>query len=397
MEVSVRRNSRYEILTPNGWSDFNGIQKVNKENKLTIETKNNALSCSITHPIFIDDENVINANNLKIGDKILTKQGLEEVSSIVIEAGLFDFYDPINVDHKNQYYSDDILSHNCMEFQGSSGTLIAGWRLKQLTHSTPLNENDAFTIYKAPLKNRAYMVIADTSHGKGLDYSAAQVIDISEMPYEQVAVFHSNTTVPYDFAEILNRICRNYNMASLLCENNDLGTQVVDALHHDFEYEGILYTENAGKMGKRITAGGKTASERGVKTTKPVKGNGCSLLKLLIEQQQLFIADFNTIGELSVFSKKGQSYEAEEGNHDDLVMCLVLFAWAADQQYFKDLTDINTLYRLRERGELEMDEYMLPFGFCDDGRTPITQSTDVIDLVKNPEYRWLFGDDLKDF
>jgi hypothetical protein len=105
----------------------------------------------------------------------------------------------------------------------------------------------------------------------------------------------------------------------------------------------------------------------GVRTTTPVKANGCSLLKLLIEQNQLVINDFHTIEELSRFSRKGKSYEAEEGAHDDLVMGLVLFGWLSEQQFFKDYTDINTLMRLRDKTDEEIMQDLSPFGFVDNG------------------------------
>jgi hypothetical protein len=88
----------------------------------------------------------------------------------------------------------------------------------------------------------------------------------------------------------------------------------------------------------------------------------------LIEQNQFIVNDRNTIHELSTFSKKGNSYEAEPGKHDDLVMCLVLFAWLSEQQYFKDYTNINTLVTLRDKNEEEMDQDLAPFGFVFDGR-----------------------------
>jgi hypothetical protein len=49
-------------------------------------------------------------------------------------------------------------------------------------------------------------------------------------------------------------------------------------------------------------------------------------------------------------------------------MCLVLFSWITEQQYFKDYTDINTLMSLREKTEEEMEQDMSPFGFVFDGR-----------------------------
>ena len=91
------------------------------------------------------------------------------------------------------------------------------------------------------------------------------------------------------------------------------------------------------------------------------------MLKLLIEQDQLIINDFDTIQELSVFSKKGVSYEAEPGNHDDLVMCLVLFGWLTNQKFFKELTDINTVINLKEINEEKAFSDLVPFGFIETG------------------------------
>jgi hypothetical protein len=141
----------------------------------------------------------------------------------------------------------------------------------------------------------------------------------------------------------------------------------------------MLFTESAGSRGKQISikSPSKPGIDKGINTTKTVKAKGCSILKALVENQQLLINDFNTISELSTFSKKGSSYEAEPGCHDDLVMGLVLFAWLTDQQFFKDLTDINTLQALRNQRAEDIENDMLPFGFVVDGRGDnITVSND---------------------
>lgn len=106
------------------------------------------------------------------------------------------------------------------------------------------------------------------------------------------------------------------------------------------------------------------------------------MLKLLVEQYQIIINDHQTIFELSRFSRKGNSYEAEEGCNDDLVMSLVLFGWMSDQQYFKDLTNINTLQNLREKTDEEMENELFNF-FMNDGR-PEPDIPAVIDLT-DPE------------
>lgn len=275
----------------------------------------------------------------------------------------------------------------CVEFMGSSGTLIAGWKLKELVHQTPTIFKDGLSQYVAPVPNRTYVIVCDVSRGKGLDYSAFQVIDVSSMPYNQVCVYRNNLITPIDYADVIFRVAKAYNNASVLVEINDMGEQVSNSLHYDFEYDSVLFTENAGRAGKRISTGfGGSNIDKGIRTTKPVKATGCAILKLLIEQNQLIINDFHTIEELSTFSRKGVSYEAEEGKHDDMVMPLVLFAWLSDQQYFKDYTNINTLIKLREKTEDQIMEDLSPFGFVDDGRGDIAEA-----LELPPSGNWMFG------
>ena len=257
---------------------------------------------------------------------------------------------------------------NC-QFLGSSGTLISGWKLKEMVHLSPLTERDGLSQYVEPEKEHVYVMVCDVSRGKGLDYSAFQVLDVTNMPYKQVCTFRNNSLTPIDYADVIYRIAKNYNNALVLVEINDIGEQVSHSIHYDFGYDNMLFTENGGRRGKRVTSGfGGKKSDKGIRTTKIVKSIGCSMLKLLIEQNQLVVNDFTTINELSTFSKKRNSYEAEPGKHDDLVMCLVLFAWLSDQQYFKDHTDINTLSSLREKTADDMEQDLAPFGFLMNGR-----------------------------
>jgi len=253
------------------------------------------------------------------------------------------------------------------EFIGSSGTLISGGKLKQLVYRDPVEERGGLTMYYRPQLNRNYVIVVDVSRGKGLDYSAFQVIDITKMPYVQVCTFRDNMITPMDYASVLHQFGKFYNEAQIMVEINDIGEQVASTLNEDFEYENMLFTENSGRSGKRLTTGFSSKGDKGIRTTKTVKSIGCSILKLLIEQDQLILNDFNTIKELSTFSKKGVSWEAEAGCHDDLVMGLVLFAWLSNQKFFKELTDINTISQLRDMNEEQLLNELTPFGIIDTG------------------------------
>ena len=246
------------------------------------------------------------------------------------------------------------------EFMGSSGTLLSAAALKSLAFVKPLHLSDnGIKIYEQPINNHNYVIVADTSRGKGLDYSAFVVIDATEIPYKVVATYKDNNISPLVYPSIIKRMGDYYNQAYALVEINDNGQQVVDSLFEDYEYENILSTVDIkGKMS--MTWGYGTKSNRGIRTTKSVKRLGCSIMKNLIEGQKLFIQDFDTIAELSTFVAKGTSYEAEEGSHDDLVMCLVLFSWMTNQSFFADLSNTNIREKLYQEQMRQIEEESLP-------------------------------------
>jgi len=276
------------------------------------------------------------------------------------------------------------------EFLGSSGTLIAGWKLKQLVYKEAVKEVGGIIVYEDPKPDGNYVIVVDVSRGKGLDYSAFQVIDISQMPYVQVGAYRNNMITPVDYAAAVHAAAKYFNDANILVEVNDIGEQVAGIIFEEYEYENMLLTENNGREGKRLlsgVAGFNGKADKGIRTTKSVKSIGCSMIKLLVEQNQLIINDFETIREMSTFSQKGTSYEAEPGNHDDLMMCLVLFGWLSNQRFFKELTDINTVINLKEMNEEKVFSELVPFGMIDDGQNEFEDPKPV--TAKGNDYSWL--------
>ena len=64
---------------------------------------------------------------------------------------------------------------------------------------------------------------------------------------------------------------------------------------------------------------------------------------------------------------RDRSWQAEEGCNDDLAMCLVMFAWLAVSDYFKELHDNDVRARMYEEQREAIEADMAPFGFVDDG------------------------------
>jgi hypothetical protein len=87
-----------------------------------------------------------------------------------------------------------------------------------------------------------------------------------------------------------------------------------------------------------------------------------------LRADKLIVNDFDTIAEMNTFVRVRDSYQAEEGNNDDLVMGLVLFSWLTAQSYFKDSTNIDIRKVLLEEQDMLGDEDLVPVGIIDDGR-----------------------------
>ena len=257
------------------------------------------------------------------------------------------------------------------EFLGSANTLISPNILKILAFIDPLSKHydSALSVYEEPQPGRHYFLVADVSRGVGIDASAFLVYDVTEMPYKVVASYKNNLIEPILYPEIIYQVAKSYSEAFVMIEINDNGQQIADILHQDLEYENIVYTTVKGRSGQVMGAGFAQNTQRGVRTTKQVKRLGCVNMKTMIEKQQIILNDFHVINELSTFIHKGSSYEAESGAHDDLVMCIVLLAWATTQTFFKELTDTDFRAKILAEREKMWEDEVLPFAFYDDGQT----------------------------
>ena len=258
-------------------------------------------------------------------------------------------------------------------FLGRSNTLINSNTILSLKGEEPMEYKNGVSYYEKPIDGYTYVMCVDVSKGRGQDYSTFNVFRVEPDAFKQVCMFRDNMISPLLFPDIIVKIATFYNEAILLIENNDVGPVVCNSVYYDYEYENT-FVESAAK------AGGI-----GVSMTKKIKRIGCSNLKDLVERGKLKIVDRDTITEITTFESKGSSFAASNGNHDDLIMNFVLFAWFISSDAFGHLININMdlktlLYEDRIR---EMESDLLPFAFIEDNKP-----NDVYDNLIQQQKEW---------
>tara|TARA_Y100000389_G_scaffold27514_2_gene23611 strand:+ start:3380 stop:5002 length:1623 start_codon:yes stop_codon:yes gene_type:complete len=265
-------------------------------------------------------------------------------------------------------------------FFGTGDTLINANTLLELRRHDPLEiTKDNVKVYNEPIKDHNYVMLVDVAKGRGQDYSTFSVIDISAEPFKQVAVYRNNLISPLLFPNIIYKYANSYNQAMVVIESNDAGMVVCNGLYHDLEYEN-MFVESAIK-----------ADALGILMTRKVKRIGCSSFKDLLENNKLEIVDEDTIIEISTFTARGSSYEASDGNHDDIVMNLIMFGYFAGTSAFGEMTDISIRDLMFQQRMQEIENDVLDWGFVDDGLDNISNPALTSDQwqIESPDQEWM--------
>ena len=259
-------------------------------------------------------------------------------------------------------------------FLGSSNTLVSGIKLQQMHYSDPVSIHDQLKIYEMPIKedeaetkkDHLYCVVVDPSEGKNMDSSAFSVIDISTTPYKQVATYKDPVISTLLFPTVIYNAAKLYNDAYILVEINNT-PQIADIIHTDLEYENLWKVFTGNKKPQQLSAGFARGIQLGLKMSPQVKRIGCSNLKTLIEGDKLIVPDFDTYSELTTFVANKNSFSAEAEANDDLVMGLVMFAWATTQKYFREIVNHDLRKQIQLENLNQFDDETLPAPIIEDG------------------------------
>lgn len=335
----IKNTKNIEILTPDGFKKFDGLQIQDKEVlKITFNNYSVPFICTPDHLINYDDstDNFKAASEFIKGDLISHNElGYLTIKSVrkLKKRAVYDILEVNNND--SLYLSNGIKSHNC-SFLGSNKSLLDGETIRNLIDSkgTPIEykHNGKFRIFELPKQGFEYILGVDPADGVGGDSSSIQVLKITTQDQdkglyyklEQVAVYQSNMIKPKDFAQVVVGIGKWYNNGWVMAENNNsCGGLTCHFLWNEFSYSNMV---NPDWRDKR---------QPGINSNKTSKYRANMMMKDIVDTRQIKIIDGATIDELSRYEEQGPDiYAAGNGAHDDLVTSLMWAISFLDTKWF---------------------------------------------------------------
>jgi len=115
MNEVIKNISEWEIETPSGWSNFSGIKRITKNKVCTIvSSTGKRLTGSLNHKIKLENDTFVYLSDIQLGDTLLSG---EVIVDKFYTDGDVKLYDLLDVEKNNEYYTNDIVSHNCAFIQ----------------------------------------------------------------------------------------------------------------------------------------------------------------------------------------------------------------------------------------------------------------------------------------
>jgi len=104
----------FEILTDTGFSEVKFLHKTIEYFVFQLGTKSGRkLECADNHIVFKEGFEECFVKDLKVGDLLISEDGLDEVESIVLKSSKEQMYDfELDGDSNKRYYTNGLLSHN---------------------------------------------------------------------------------------------------------------------------------------------------------------------------------------------------------------------------------------------------------------------------------------------
>ena len=333
----MKNNNRYMILSPEGFVNFDGIQKLNKKTREIIFNNNITLRCSYNHKIFNFDGQEILTKDIKINDKIKSHDGYLDVINIIEHEYESEVYDIINAGKLHLYYTNDIISHNC-NFLGS-GDNVFDSNLMQTIHenmlTVPANKmmSNALWIWKEPVIGHKYIMGVDVSRGDSEDFSSFQIIDFDER--EQVAEYVGK--VPPDvMAEIAYKWANMYSAYVVIDITGGMGVSTARKMQ-EMGYKD-LYIDGVDTTNKWAYNPKSAEKIPGINFNNKRVQIIASYEEVLRHKFRIYSS--RLYNEMNSFIYINGRPDHQRGHHDDLIMSIAMATYVSESS-FSNLTKVT--------------------------------------------------------
>lgn len=201
-------------------------------------------------------------------------------------------------------------------------TKLVGNRPIQTWNHVP-NDAGALHVWKGYEPKQKYVIGGDPASGEGDDPSAIQVIRVTPMTIEQVAVWHGWIGM-VELAFITAWLAQAYGNAYIIPEITGLGREYVDQLVA-IRWPGrrIYQRQVVDSKGNRLV------SKYGFDMNEQTRAGVLQVLKTLLPTPDLILRHAQTIMELEQFRRdpKTKRPDHPSGGHSDLLMALGVAAY----------------------------------------------------------------------
>ena len=202
-------------------------------------------------------------------------------------------------------------------------------------------DENRYLVWEEPKEGRLYVVGVDISEGVGEAASVIQILDVTDLTaIEQVAVYHTRDTIPFQFTAKLLEILNQWGRPPVLIERNSCGAQVVEQLKFTHRYENIV------TWGAK--AGDKAQTKRvGIYSHTNTKYRGVQNMRYWVNELRVVkLRDINTLKELQSFIRfPNNTWGARPGSNswDDRVMSLIWALMALENEICVKYFDVVSL------------------------------------------------------
>jgi hypothetical protein len=328
---------KYDVLTPNGYKNFIGIQKL-KKNTIELFFDNGlTLRGSLNHQVYDNEGKPKTLSEIKMGDKIKADKGYFTVTKIKTYRHKTNVYDLIEVDGGNIYYTNKIISHNCA-FIGSGDNVIEGSIIRK-QEETNVKEpilkdrewDNNLWIWELPQSGHRYIGALDVSRGDSEDSTAYCIIDYDT--FEQVLEYQGK--IPPDIAAVMvDKYSRMYNALTTFDITGGMGIAATaklkemrfpkKLLHYDLLDDNNYFSMATDDMTPGINYASKNRRSQIVAALEEAIARGGFKLR----SQRL-------ANELKKFVYKNGKPDHLKGSHDDCLMSLGMCLFVANTSFKK--------------------------------------------------------------